>query len=157
MAQPRALLPRTPDLIRVASGRMFLIYSDTDGHFSRENQVLTLLASDDGRTWCKHREVDRRDVRQGGDRFITPRLSGLSDGRLAVLVDQDNHFHEDQPPGNLIYWSRDGGDAWEGRHVRLSHRRGLAEVAVDGKTLLYHTRKESKRRDQAEVGRTSAR
>ena len=31
-----------------------------------------------------------------------------------MLVDQDNHFHEDQPPGNLIYWSRDGGDAWEG-------------------------------------------
>ena len=49
---------KNPDLIRVASGRMLLIYSDTDGHFSRENQILTLLASDDdGRTWHKHREV----------------------------------------------------------------------------------------------------
>ena len=106
---------KNPDLARLPSGRLLLIYSDTDGHFSKESQVLTLLASDDdGRTWTKHSEVDRRDVRQGGNRLITPRLSLLSDGRLAVIVDQDNHFHEDQPPGNLVYWSYDSGDTWEG-------------------------------------------
>jgi hypothetical protein len=31
-----------------------------------------------------------------------------------VLIDQDDysHFHEDQPPGILAFWSRDDGDTW---------------------------------------------
>ena len=48
---------KNPDIIELPSGRLMLIYSDTDSHWSQVNQVLTLLASDDrGRTWFKHRE-----------------------------------------------------------------------------------------------------
>ena len=42
-----------PDLVRVASGRTLFTCSGTDGHFSKESQLLTLLASDDGSTWHK--------------------------------------------------------------------------------------------------------
>ncbi len=45
---------KNPDIVGLPSGRLMLIYSDTDGHWSQESQVLTLLASDDsGKTWFK--------------------------------------------------------------------------------------------------------
>ena len=106
---------KNPDLVVLPSGRYMLIYSDVDAHWSLKNQVLTLLASDDqGRTWFKHREVDRADLTQGEERLVTPRLSRLDDGRLVVIIDHndDGHFHEEQAPGNWLYWSHDDGDTW---------------------------------------------
>ena len=106
---------KNPDIIALPSGRLLLIYSDVDAHWSLQDQVLTLLASDDsGKTWFKHREVARADLRKGDERLVTPRLSGLRDGRLVVIIDHDDftHFHEDQPPGNWLYWSEDNGDTW---------------------------------------------
>ena len=38
---------KNPDIIDLPTGRLLLIYSDTDAHWSQEDQVLTLLASDD--------------------------------------------------------------------------------------------------------------
>jgi len=106
---------KNPDIIVLPSGRYLLIYSDVDAHWSLKNQILTLLASDDqGATWFKHREIDRADLALGDERLVTPRLSRLNDGRLLVIVDHDDdgHFHEDQPPGNWLYWSGDNGDSW---------------------------------------------
>ncbi|MCY3719140.1 MAG: sialidase family protein [Anaerolineaceae bacterium] len=106
---------KNPDLIALPSGRLMLIYADTDAHWSMKNQVLTLLASDDdGRSWFKHREIDEADLTRGDERLVTPRLSLLNDGRLVVICDHDDdgHFHEEQPPGNWLYWSEDQGDTW---------------------------------------------
>ncbi len=106
---------KNPDIIALPSGRMMLIYSDTDAHWSQKNQILTLLASDDGgQTWFKHREIDEADLTQGDERLVTPRLSYLKDGRLVAICDHDDdtHFHEDQPSGNWLYWSKDEGDTW---------------------------------------------
>ena len=110
---------KNPDIIALPSGRMMLIYSDTDAHWSQKNQALTLLASDDGgSTWFKHREIDTADLTRGDERLVTPRLSHLNDGRLVVICDHDDdaHFHEDQPPGNWLYWSGDEGDSWTAQH-----------------------------------------
>ena len=106
---------KNPDIIRLPTGRLLLVYSDTDAHWSLENQIMMLLASDDdGRTWFKHREVAQHDIVKGDGRLITPRISLLDDGRVVVIVDQDDfsHFHEEQPPGILAWWSEDGGDTW---------------------------------------------
>ena len=106
---------KNPDIIKLPSGRLMLIYCDTDSHWSQENQILMLLASDDaGNTWFKHREIAQHDIRKGDERLVTPRLSKLKDGRLVAIVDQDDngHFHEDQPPGILAFWSEDDGDTW---------------------------------------------
>ncbi|MBZ0297374.1 MAG: glycoside hydrolase [Anaerolineae bacterium] len=111
---------KNPDLIVLPSGRLMLIYADTDAHWSLENQVLTLLASDDeGCNWFKYREVDTADLTKGDERLVTPRLSYLKDGRLVVIIDHndDGHFHEDQPPGNWLYWSEDQGDHWTERQT----------------------------------------
>ncbi|HEY9077828.1 MAG TPA: sialidase family protein [Anaerolineaceae bacterium] len=106
---------KNPDIVRLPKGRLLLVYSDNDAHWSQENQVLTILASDDdGRIWFKLSEVDRADLRQGDERLVTPRLSLLSDGRLVVLIDHDDngHFHIQQKPGIWAYWSTDGGRTW---------------------------------------------
>ncbi len=106
---------KNPDIVVAPTGRYLLIYSDVDAHWSLKNQILTLLASDDGgATWYKHREIDQADLSAGDERLVTPRLSLLADGRLVVIVDHDDdeHFHEDQEPGNWLYWSHDGGDTW---------------------------------------------
>src|SRR5580704_13016990 len=106
---------KNPDIIDLPSGRLMLVYADNDRHWSQEEQYLTILASDDqGKTWRRHRIVDHHDMRKGQGRLVTPRLSRLKDGRLVVLVDQDDfgYFHEDQPPGMLCYWSTDNGLTW---------------------------------------------
>lgn len=106
---------KNPDMVRLPEGRLLLVYADTDQHSSQETQILTILASDDeGRTWYKKSEVDSADMREGDERFATPRLSLLKDGRLVVLIDHDDngHFHQYQPSGNWAYWSTDGGTTW---------------------------------------------
>ncbi len=106
---------KNPDIVALPTGRYLLIYSDVDAHWSMKDQVLILLASDDGgATWHKYREVDRADLAAGDERLVTPRLSLLNDGRLVVIVDHDDdgHFHEDQPPDNWLYWSGDLGETW---------------------------------------------
>lgn len=111
---------KNPDIVELPSGRLMLIYNDTDCHWPEETQFLTLLASDDhGCTWSKYGVVDTADLRSGDERFVTPRLSALSAGRLAVLIDHDDHghFHENLPSGNWAYWSSDGGDTWHGPQV----------------------------------------
>jgi len=106
---------KNPDIVQTKEGRLLLVYSDNDQHWSQENQILTILASDDlGEKWYKLSEVDRADLSKGDERLVTPRLSYLSDGRLVVLIDHDDfgHFHEEQSFGNWIYWSEDGGKTW---------------------------------------------
>ncbi|MCY4465237.1 MAG: sialidase family protein [Chloroflexi bacterium] len=110
---------KNPDIVALPSGRYLLVYSDVDAHWSLEDQILVILASDDGgKTWFKHREIDRADIRKGQERMVTPRLSRLKDGRLVVIIDHNDHshFHEDQPPGNWLYWSHDNGDNWSNAH-----------------------------------------
>jgi len=106
---------KNPDIIELPSGRLMLVYADTEKHFSQEDQHLVILASDDqGRTWRKHAVVASHDKRKGEERLVTPRLSLLKDGRLVVLIDQDDwgHFHEDQTSGIMAFWSTDQGDTW---------------------------------------------
>ncbi|MDR0451046.1 MAG: glycoside hydrolase [Treponema sp.] len=106
---------KNPDIVQTREGRLLLVYSDNDQHWSQVNQILTILASDDeGQNWYKFSEAAQADLAKGDERLVTPRLSCLSDGRLAVLVDHDDysHFHEEQSFGNWIYWSEDGGRTW---------------------------------------------
>ena len=106
---------KNPDIVQTREGRLLLVYSDNDQHWSQENQILTILASDDlGKTWFKLSEVDCANLAEGDERLVTPRLSCLSDGRLVVLIDHDDysHFHEEQSFGNWLYWSNDDGKTW---------------------------------------------
>ena len=115
----RGRFTKNPDLVQLPSGRLIFVYADTDAHWAQESVVLTLIASDDqGHSWYKFKEVARSVLPQD-ERLVTPRLSCLSDGRLALLCDHDDfeHFHEEQASGNWIWWSEDGGETWSDHHV----------------------------------------
>lgn len=108
---------KNPDIIRLKSGRLLLVYSDTEAHWGETTQVLTVLYSEtDGQTWDKLSEVATADRSKGDERLVTPRISLLSDDRIVVICDHDDfsHFHEDQPPGNWLWWSTDEGKTWDG-------------------------------------------
>ena len=110
---------KNPDIIQLKSGRLLLVYSDTEAHWGETTQILTILHSDDdGRTWDKLSEVATADRSTGDERLVTPRISLHSDDRIAVICDHDDfsHFHQDQPPGNWLWWSTDGGKSWDGPH-----------------------------------------
>ena len=64
---------KNPDLVRLPSGRMLLVYADTDRHWASDYVILTLLASDDGgRSWSRQAEVARADLQAGEERLVTP-------------------------------------------------------------------------------------
>lgn len=106
---------KNPDLIRFPSGRMMLVFADVEKHWTEEiSRITTLESTDDGKTWGNPRVVAEADVRKGEESWLTPRLSRLKDGRLVIICDHDSfaHYHEDQSPGNWIWFSSDGGSSW---------------------------------------------
>ena len=111
---------KNPDIIRLSSGRLLLVYSDTEAHWGETTQILTILYSDDdGRNWEKLNEIITADLSKGDERLVTPRISLLSDNRVVVICDHDDfsHFHQDQSPGNWIWWSDDEGQSWDGPYL----------------------------------------
>ena len=111
---------KNPDLIRFPSGKMMLVFCDVEKHWTEGiSRITTLESSDDGKTWGNSRVVAEADVRKGEERWVTPRLSLLKDGRLIVICDHDDytHYHEDQSPGNWIWFSSDEGRTWTKPHL----------------------------------------
>jgi hypothetical protein len=103
---------KNPDIIRFADGRMMLVFCDDDSHWAQEiTRITTLESTDDGKTWGKRRVVAETDRRKGEERWITPRISLLRDGRVIIICDHDDyaHVHEDQSSGIWLWQSRDGG------------------------------------------------
>jgi len=92
-----------------------LVFCDVEKHWTEEVSRVTLIESlDDGKTWGNPRVIAEADRRKGEERWVTPRLSLLRDGRLVVICDHDDyaHYHEDQTPGNWVWFSSDGGRSW---------------------------------------------
>ncbi len=106
---------KNPDLVQFPSGKMMLVFCDVEKHWTEEiSRITTLESLDQGKTWGRPRVVAEADKRKGEERWVTPRLSLLRDGRLVILCDHDDsaHYHEDQPPGNWIWFSSDQGRSW---------------------------------------------
>ena len=113
--RPEGRFTKNPDLIRFPGGKLMLVYNDCDAHWPQETTRLTTLESHDGgKTWGNPRVVSEADPRKGEERWVTPRISRLSDGRLVVICDQNDfsHIHEDQPPGIWSWFSSDEGRSW---------------------------------------------
>lgn len=106
---------KNPDVIRFDDGRMLFVYNDSNQHFPTEYSRITLIESiDGGETWGNPLMLDESFPIKGEERWVTPRISLLSDGRVAVLCDTDDfhHCHENQPVGTWIWWSCDEGRTW---------------------------------------------
>lgn len=108
-----------PCLTRTRSGRLLMVYRESDSHVAAEYSHLVLRHSDDnGETWSA-RQVLIESYQQEGVLFKwnCPRIGQLADGRLWVLCDGFR-----QPPGEEagrqsrvhFWWSEDEGATWRG-------------------------------------------
>ena len=97
---------------------MLCVFNATDFHWPKEFSRITVIEStDQGRTWGRPRTVHETNPGRGDEeRWVTPRLSLLRDGRLVIICDQNDHthMHERQSPGIYAWWSNDGGESWDG-------------------------------------------
>ena len=106
---------KNPDIVLLPSAKMLLVFNETDYHWPTEFSRVALLESwDYGRTWGNHRVIDEARSSLNQEKWVTPRISRLSDGRLIILCDHDDfrHCHESQPPGIYAWWSEDDGETW---------------------------------------------
>ena len=106
---------KNPDIVLLPSGKMLLVFNETDYHWPTEFSRITLLESMDyGKTWGNPHIIGEAYSSRGEERWLTPRISRLSDGRLVIICDHDDfrHFHESQPPGIYAWWSEDDGKTW---------------------------------------------
>lgn len=73
---------KNPDVIRFDDGRMLFVYNDSNQHFPTEYSRITLVESiDGGETWGNPLMLDESFPIKGEERWVTPRISLLSDGR----------------------------------------------------------------------------
>ena len=109
---------KNPDIVSLPSGKMLCVFNATDFHWPKEFSRITVIEStDQGRTWGRPRIVHETNPGRGDEeRWVTPRLSLLRDGRLVIICDQNDHthMHERQSPGIYAWWSNDGGESWDG-------------------------------------------
>lgn len=106
---------KNPDMVALPDGPLLAVYADTDKHWAEGMIRLTLIESRDrGATWSLSGIIAESDRSRREPHWVTPRISYLSDGRLAVLCDLDDfeHCHETQEPGIYLWWSEDLGRTW---------------------------------------------
>src|SRR5882762_8751666 len=106
---------KNPDIVRFPSGRMMLVFCDDDQHWAEESSKITTLESTDGgKSWGNLKIIADADIQKGQERWVTPRLSRLKSGRLAIICDHDDYhyYHEDRPSGIWIWFSDDEGRTW---------------------------------------------
>ena len=106
---------KNPDIVLLPGGKLLCVFNETDYHWPTEFSRITVIESGDyGATWGNPRIVDQAYRRRGEERWVTPRISRLRDGRLVIVCDQNDyqHCHESQPAGICAWWSEDDGDTW---------------------------------------------
>ena len=106
---------KNPDIVRFPSGRMMLVFCDDDQHWAEESsRITTLECTDDGKTWSNPKVIADANIQEGEERWVTPRMSRLKNGRLVIICDHDDyhHYHEDRPSGIWIWFSDDEGKSW---------------------------------------------
>ena len=106
---------KNPDIVRFPSGRMMMVFCDDDSHWAQQiTRITTLESTDDGKKWGNPRVVAETDRRKGEERWLTPRITLLRDGRVIMLCDHDDyaHVHEDQTSGIWQWESKDQGRTW---------------------------------------------
>lgn len=103
-----------PDLTLTKSGKLVCVFAACDQHWPRiKTQIMLCESNDRGRTWS-----EKKALTPAGDLptpiWNCPRITTLSDGRLAVLVDTNlgNENGDINSLNNLLFFSSDEGQTW---------------------------------------------
>ncbi len=108
-----------PDVAQTESGRLVVVYRESDSHVASEfTHLIVRTSDDDAATWSK-RHVLIESFKNDGvlEKWNCPRVVLLSDGRLLIVCD-----HYPHPPGevvgrhsiNALWFSDDDGSTWTG-------------------------------------------
>lgn len=103
-----------PDIALTPSGRLVCVISECTHHGDRSYTRIALRdSSDRGRTWSAKRYLT--EAARGRPYWNCPRLSMLSDGLLAAVVDSIGAEEQTGNYGqfrNYLWFSRDEGRTW---------------------------------------------
>lgn len=109
-----------PDVVLSPGERLVVVYRESDGHIAGDFSHIVWRTSDDlGCTWSPGRHLTQSYRADGRlEKWNCPRISRLSDGRLAVVCDRysqppGERFRE-QPPLVYLWLSSDDGETWQG-------------------------------------------
>jgi hypothetical protein len=114
-----------PDVALTPSGRLVCVFLECTHHDDRSYTCVMRTASDDrGRTWSPKRPLSEplRGNPEIDPWWNCPRISALSDGRLVAVCDrgsarsQPGNPHGTQYRENVIWFSTDQGETWDGPH-----------------------------------------
>jgi len=108
-----------PDVALTASGRLVCVISECTHHRDRSYTRIVYTTSDDrGRSWsAKHALSEPLRGDPTKDRWWNcPRISTLSDGRLAAVADRIRGREKAKRPeqSNWLWLSPDEGETWNG-------------------------------------------
>ena len=108
-----------PDLIRLKSSRMLLVYNECNGHGDRDHSRITMRTSDDfGKTWSEKRYIGPET--QHGDNWNSIRVSQMSDGRILLVCDRVIGVETSAETELYLWESTDDGKTWnEGKRIGI--------------------------------------
>lgn len=107
-------------MVLAPGGRLIVVYRESDSHVAGDFSHIVWRTSDDlGHTWSAARYLTLSCRDHGHlEKWNCPRISCLSDGRLAVVCDcypqPPGERFEEQPPLVYLWLSSDDGETWEG-------------------------------------------
>ncbi len=108
-----------PDMTRLPSGDLMVIYRESESHEGYEYCNLVVRRSqDEGVTWSERQAIVEGPRAKEGREYVKyncPRICALSDGRVAAICDE-NVFDVPREPERrrdiVIWWSEDDGRSW---------------------------------------------
>ncbi|UCH33762.1 MAG: exo-alpha-sialidase [Armatimonadota bacterium] len=113
IADDPAVYQAFPDVVLTASGKLLLVYRESDAHVPTWTRIMLTESADEGATWSTPREHHRLSQQEHGWTWNCPRLAQLSDGRIALICDRRDQVKERLCKWeNVIWWSEDEGRAW---------------------------------------------
>lgn len=100
-----------PDMIRLHSGRLLIIYNECIAHTNRNHTRITLRTSDDnGITWSEKNYIG--DETFHGDHWNSIRVNQLSSGKIVLLCDRVINKETNDETQMYMWESEDSGNTW---------------------------------------------
>lgn len=136
-----AFMEGWPDLIRLQSGRILVVYNECTAHTNRDGTHITMRKSDDeGQTWSEKQYIGEET--QHGDQWNSIRVNQLKNGTIVLVCDRICGRETTSETRFFAFQSTDDGETWsEARDIGV---RGFCSDKVrelsDGSLLLCVSR-----------------
>ena len=108
-----------PDMTRLPSGDLMVIYRESEAHEGYEYcNLIVRRSADEGLTWGERQVIVEGPRGEQADPYVKyncPKISTLTDGRVAAVCDENVFEMPREQQGRrefLIWWSDDDGASW---------------------------------------------